>query len=305
MVDALPPETLLVVNADDPLVARSCPVAPNSTTFGVDDPAQRGATLQHAADSKYCVRCGAPYAYAAAYVGHLGDYRCPACGHSRPPLDVAARSVEQHGIDGVSFDLCMPEGTARVRLQVPGLYNVYNALAAASLARGLGVPLARSGGGSRAGIGGVRPLRAHRGRREVARGAAREEPRRRERDVADAHAGRRTVGRGRRSERRHRGRPRRLVDLGRRLRAARSAARTARRLRRPRRGARASASRTAAWTRSGSRSFRSIGGALDRGLELTEPGGELVFLPTYTAMLELQGVIADRGYARPYWERVA
>ena len=48
-----------------------------------------------------------------------------------------------------------------------------------------------------------------------------------------------------------------------------------------------------------------IGTALDRGLELTETGGELVFLPTYTAMLELQRVIADRGYARPYWERVA
>ena len=43
--------------------------------------------------------------------------------------------------------------------------------------------------------------------------------------------------------------------------------------------------------------------ALDRGLELTEPGGELVVLPTYTAMLALQRLVADRGLARPYWER--
>jgi UDP-N-acetylmuramyl tripeptide synthase len=48
-----------------------------------------------------------------------------------------------------------------------------------------------------------------------------------------------------------------------------------------------------------------IGAALDRGLELTADGGELIFLPTYTAMLQLQSVITDRGYARPYWERVA
>ena len=48
-----------------------------------------------------------------------------------------------------------------------------------------------------------------------------------------------------------------------------------------------------------------IDAALDRGLELTAAGGDLVFLPTYTAMLELQRVITDRGYARPYWERVA
>ena len=56
--------------------------------FGVDDPRHGATELQHAADSKYCVRCGTPYEYAAAYVGHLGDYRCPACGHARPPLDV-------------------------------------------------------------------------------------------------------------------------------------------------------------------------------------------------------------------------
>ena len=130
-----PEETLLVVNADDPLVADLARSHASSATFGVDDPSQRGATLQHAADSKYCVRCGAPYVYPAAYVGHLGDYRCPSCGHTRPPLDVAARAIESHGIDGISFDLCMPEGTTRVRLQVPGVYNVYNALAAASVAR--------------------------------------------------------------------------------------------------------------------------------------------------------------------------
>jgi hypothetical protein len=45
--------------------------------------------------------------------------------------------------------------------------------------------------------------------------------------------------------------------------------------------------------------------ALDRGLELTPPGGELVVLPTYTAMLALQRIVAARGLARPYWERSA
>ena len=45
--------------------------------------------------------------------------------------------------------------------------------------------------------------------------------------------------------------------------------------------------------------------ALDRGLALTPDGGELIVLPTYTAMLELQRIIAARGLARPYWERAA
>ena len=142
MVADLPDDALLVVNADDPLVADLAGSRAGSATFGVDDPSQRGATLQHAADSKYCVRCGAPYEYPAAYVGHLGDYRCPSCGHARPPLDVAARAIEPDGIDGISFDLCLPEGATRVRLRSPGVYNVYNALAAAIVARALGVPAA-------------------------------------------------------------------------------------------------------------------------------------------------------------------
>jgi lipid II isoglutaminyl synthase (glutamine-hydrolysing) len=45
--------------------------------------------------------------------------------------------------------------------------------------------------------------------------------------------------------------------------------------------------------------------ALDRGLELTPAGGELVVLPTYTAMLALRKIVAARGHVRPYWERAA
>jgi UDP-N-acetylmuramyl tripeptide synthase len=45
--------------------------------------------------------------------------------------------------------------------------------------------------------------------------------------------------------------------------------------------------------------------ALDRGLELTPADGELVVLPTYTAMLALQRLVAERGLAKRYWERAA
>jgi lipid II isoglutaminyl synthase (glutamine-hydrolysing) len=305
MVDALPAETLLVVNADDPLVADLARSHSNSATFGVDDPAQRGTTLQHAADSKYCVRCGAPYAYAAAYVGHLGDYRCPACGHSRPPLDVAARSVEQHGIDGVSFDLCMPEGTAHVRLRVPGLYNVYNALAAASVARALGVPMEEVATGlaqASAAFGRFEriavdekslvvllvknPAGANETLRTLMQGVA--GPTVAVVALNDGIADGRDVSwiwdvdfepLAARLER--------LVASG--DRAAELALRFS----------------YGGLDESRIEIIAELDRALDRGLELIGPGGELVFLSTYTAMLGLQHVIADRGYARPYWERVA
>jgi UDP-N-acetylmuramyl tripeptide synthase len=45
--------------------------------------------------------------------------------------------------------------------------------------------------------------------------------------------------------------------------------------------------------------------ALDRGLELAPPDGEVILLPTYTAMLALRKVVAERGFVRPYWDRAA
>ncbi|HSP72212.1 MAG TPA: Mur ligase family protein, partial [Gaiellaceae bacterium] len=140
-VDELGEDAIVVANGDDPQVGELARGRAGSLVFGLDDPSVARPALQHAADSKYCLVCGTPYEYAAAYVGHLGDYRCPNCGHARPPLDVVARSLELAGLEHASFDLVAPEGTRRVTLALPGLYNVYNALGAASLCLALGVPL--------------------------------------------------------------------------------------------------------------------------------------------------------------------
>src|SRR3954447_1254149 len=117
------PEAQLVVNGDDPQVG-SLARPGAGRVFGVDDHRVARPALQHAADSKYCLRCGTPYEYAAAYVGHLGEYRCPNCGHARPELDVVARDVELHGLDGAAFTIHAEEGSARIELALPGLYNV-------------------------------------------------------------------------------------------------------------------------------------------------------------------------------------
>ena len=42
--------------------------------------------------------------------------------------------------------------------------------------------------------------------------------------------------------------------------------------------------------------------ALSYAVEGTPAGGELVVLPTYTAMLALREIASDQGLVRPYWE---
>ncbi len=104
------------------------------TYFGIEDDSQALPGLQHAHDAKHCRRCGAPYVYDRAFVGHLGHYRCPNCGADRPAPDIAATKIELDGMRGSRSRSRPPTATSSCELPLPGLYNVYNALAALSAA---------------------------------------------------------------------------------------------------------------------------------------------------------------------------
>ena len=137
--------TRFALNADDPAIAdlgRDESGAPREGVvyFGIEDAAQALSELQHAFDAKHCRRCGHPYAYERAFVGHLGHYSCPSCGATRPRPEVAATAIELHGMSGSSVTLRTPQGQIELRLPLPGLYNVYNALAAVTAALEVGVP---------------------------------------------------------------------------------------------------------------------------------------------------------------------
>jgi UDP-N-acetylmuramyl tripeptide synthase len=291
-------DTTIVLNADDPQVGSLA----DGIFFGVDDPRVARPALQHAADSKYCVRCGTPYDYTAAYVGHLGDYLCPNCGHARPALQVAARNLELHGLERAAFDLVTPEGTRRVDLALPGLYNVYNALGAAALARALGATLDEIVAGlgrfspafgrfERIPVDGKRLLllliKNPAGANEVVRtlvdGGA---PRLAVVALNDAIADGRDVSWIWDVDFEP------LLDgLDRVVVSGDRAPELALRF------------KYAGFDENAIEVEPNLERALDRGLELTPDGEELVFLPTYTAMLALQRVVAERGHAEKYWER--
>ncbi|HET9123912.1 MAG TPA: MurT ligase domain-containing protein [Solirubrobacteraceae bacterium] len=141
LVAELEPATRLVLNADDPLIADLGRERENVSYFGVEDDAMATPEMQHASDSKHCRRCGTAYRYDAVYLGHLGHYHCPHCGRRRPAATVRAERITLQGTTAATFQLATPLGRRTVRLRLPGLYNVYNALAASALALALGVEL--------------------------------------------------------------------------------------------------------------------------------------------------------------------
>ena len=135
----LSPDGSVVLNADDPLVASLGREAENAVFFGVEAPALDTGTLQHIADSKDCPVCGTALRYDAVYFGHMGMYRCPKCSFGRPELAYRATDIRMDGPRGTEFLLATPKGEFEARINLPGLYNVYNALAAAAVAGEMGV----------------------------------------------------------------------------------------------------------------------------------------------------------------------
>jgi UDP-N-acetylmuramyl tripeptide synthase len=292
----------VVLCADDPAVAYlGRNLRAMVSYFGLDDDSQGQLHLPHAADSKFCPRCGQPFDFSRVYVGHLGHYRCPAGDFERPIADLSATGVEFSGL--VSQDITVSGmGTSGAVLEVPlsGLYNTYNVLAATAAAIGAGIPLTTVGVALRA----FHPAFGRLERVDVdgrilhlllAKNPA---------GFNEVLRASRTLGEGRKfvisvNDRIADGHDiswiwdvdfelladaERIVLTGDRALDMRIRLKYA--------GVPAEVVELAP----------TVGGGVDAALRLAADGDEVYILPTYTAMLELRAEMARRGYLRPFWE---
>ncbi|HEU4739843.1 MAG TPA: Mur ligase family protein [Solirubrobacterales bacterium] len=298
--------TRFVLNADDPLIAdlgRDSEGARREGViyFGIEDPSQALPELQHAFDAKHCRRCGHPYAYERAFVGHLGHYSCPNCGAERPSPEVAATQIELRGMDGSRSRVRIPEGEIEIDLPLPGLYNVYNALAAVAAGLRLGVAperIAAALGDMRAAFGRVETIpvdgkpvsilliKNPAGANEVLRTLQLESREGGEIDLWIALNDRIADGRDvswiwDADFELLAGGVRRVVCAG--TRAPEMALRL----------------KYAGWDEERIEVVPEIAASLDTAVREAE--GRLFALPTYTALLELRKLLADRGLAEEFW----
>jgi lipid II isoglutaminyl synthase (glutamine-hydrolysing) len=132
----VPRGTAYVVNADDPTLAQ---LAGDATRFGIEDHSVGRSQREHAAEPGGCAACGGALSFDRYYLSHLGHYKCEHCGARRPTPAVAAYAVRPHGLGGVSARIATPAGAFEVELPTPGIYSVYNALAATAASLTLGI----------------------------------------------------------------------------------------------------------------------------------------------------------------------
>ncbi|MCS5694527.1 Mur ligase family protein [Desulfofundulus thermocisternus] len=133
------PGTGLVLNADDPLVASLAAAAGGEVLYyGLGEHRRVTSSSSAAREGRFCPRCGQELAYAYYQYSQLGNYRCPGCGFSRPPAGVEGTEVlpEERR---TTCRLRSPAGDYELVIPVPGLYNLYNGLAAFTAGLALGV----------------------------------------------------------------------------------------------------------------------------------------------------------------------
>jgi len=115
----LAPDTVIILNADDPTLSYlGQRLRQKVRYFGLNEPELYLDEIPHAVDSIYCPSCGHLLDYRGVYLSHLGDFNCPSCGFRKSPP--AFHSSEWPQI-------------------LIGVYNKYNTIAAGLVAQELGI----------------------------------------------------------------------------------------------------------------------------------------------------------------------
>ncbi|MCL0100736.1 MurT ligase domain-containing protein [Peptococcaceae bacterium] len=131
-------DTVLIANADDPLVMRITAFSKHKTVYyGVlTKSEEQFVKAKETKEARFCPVCGSKLIYDFYHYSQLGDYKCEGCGFKRPDLGICAFEVKL--LDGgICSKVCdrIHKMEFEIKLNIKGFYNIYNALAACTFSR--------------------------------------------------------------------------------------------------------------------------------------------------------------------------
>lgn len=128
------PDSKLILNADDSLCASLGKDLPNPVMyFGLGDDVYPSEYLEARSDAAFCINCKARYEYSSHSFGHLGHFKCPDCGYERPNAQFECSQIMNYDNLSSTIEIKTPDNKIAAKLALPGLYNIYNALAATAV----------------------------------------------------------------------------------------------------------------------------------------------------------------------------
>lgn len=124
------PETTLLLNGDESLLAK-LDVPNKKVYYGFEKSPMTDTKIDVNADAKFCKFCKSPYEYNFITYNHLGDFYCSNCGFKRENLTYKVTDIVDLNPDGSVVKL----NGSQFTITQSGLYNIYNALCAYSIAK--------------------------------------------------------------------------------------------------------------------------------------------------------------------------
>ena len=140
------PAPRLILNADDPLVTGLAQYSAETPLFfGIErihyqNSPSLESPVPFTREVTSCPSCKGELHYNSLIYGHLGHYNCRTCDYKRPTPAVYAEEVWISS-EKSQIKLRYGEDIIDLTLTLPGLFNVYNLLAAAAAAKEVGTPI--------------------------------------------------------------------------------------------------------------------------------------------------------------------
>lgn len=120
---------VLVLNADDPLSFSLSSLNKKYYTFGINISLSLGGR----SDSDYCIFCKSPYKYKSRIYSQLGDFYCTGCGYKRENPNLSVEEIIELKSDFSKVFVCFNGKNAILKINLGGVYNIYNALCASAV----------------------------------------------------------------------------------------------------------------------------------------------------------------------------
>ena len=134
------PGSTVCLNADCSLCSSLALTLPNRAVyFGLEKGAVPSRAKAQISDATHCIRCKTEYEYDYVSYGHLGGFRCPKCGYARHAADYAVTDVIEQRPAGTTAAVSIRGERRVIEINLPALYNVYNAIGALAAAMEMGV----------------------------------------------------------------------------------------------------------------------------------------------------------------------
>ncbi len=125
------PKATVCLNADCSLTASLAGDIPNKCLFYGLGEALGGGEAPAVSDASHCIRCKARYTYQYRTYGHLGHFVCPECGYERPETQLTVTKLLSRDTDSSTVTMEAQGVSRAVRVNLPAVYNIYNAAGAA------------------------------------------------------------------------------------------------------------------------------------------------------------------------------